>query len=285
MIKNVIKRFIYLVGCLLSPRSTRILFYHSVDNSGSHISNTPETFEKHLAYLKDNGYKSISLSEFVDSNYLENGCPDKLVLITFDDGYENNYHIAFPILKKYGFIATIFIATDFVGGDAGWIIRDGSEIKKRLMTSGEDAADVKKLKEVSGLSLLNWEQIKEMSDYGIEFGSHTASHMWLSVASPEKAKEDILRSKVLIEKMLNRPVDTFSYPYSKYTPETQELLRELGFKAACGGDPRVDSLPNDFYGLKRTGPIPPESFFEFKFIFSRAYDWYISMLGMIKGRK
>jgi len=285
VIRWILKRILYVGGHRASPRKIRILFYHSIDNSGSGVSTSVEIFERQMAFLKKKGYGTLSMFEYVNNQYHENAPSQKSVIITFDDGFKSIYLHAFPILKRYGFTATIFLATNYIDDSAHWISRDLGLIEDLILKSSAKKKDLEKIKQAAGFPLLSWSEITEMSDYGIEFGSHTASHLWLGRTPPEKAREDILRSKAIIGEMLKRPVDWFSYPYSDYTPETQEIVKELGFKAACGGDPRMDRLANDLYGMKRTGPVPVESLFEFKFIFSPAYDWYIRMIGWLKGLK
>jgi len=285
IMKRILKRMLYVGGHRASPRRIRILFYHSIDDSGSSMSASLEIFERQMAFLKAEGYRALSMSDYLNNQCHDDAASRKSVLITFDDGFKSIYLHAFPILKRYGFTATIFLATDYIADSAHWISRDLDLIEDVILKSSAKKKDLEKIKQASGFPLLSWSEITEMSDYGIEFGSHTASHLWLGRTTREKAREDILRSKAVIGKILNRPVDWFSYPYSDYTPETKEIVRELGFRAACGGDPRVDRLPNDLYGIKRTGPAPMESFFEFKFIFSPAYDWYIGMIGRLRGAR
>jgi len=285
VIRWILKRILYVGGHRAFPKKIRILFYHSIDNSGSDISTSVEIFGRQMAFLKKEGYTTLSLLDYVNNHYPENEPSQKSVIITFDDGFKSIYLHAFPILKRYGFTATIFLTTDYINASAHWISRDLDLIEDNIFNSSIRKKDLQKIKQASSFPLLSWGEISEMSDYGIEFGSHTASHLWLGRTTPEKTREDILRSRAIIEEMLNKPVDFFSYPYSDYTLETKEIVRELGFRAACGGDPRADRLANDLYGIKRTGPAPMESFFEFKFIFSPAYDWYIGMIGWLKGMK
>jgi peptidoglycan/xylan/chitin deacetylase (PgdA/CDA1 family) len=283
IISGILRRLLYTWGHCSSPSKIRILFYHSIDNSGSDISTSIKTFEWQMTYLEREGYKTISLSDYVNKIYHKDTLSERLVIITFDDGFKSVYLNAFPILKGRGFIATIFLTTDYINGSAGWISRDLNLIGEKLLNSSiRSKKKLEKIKKTSSFPLLSWCEIREMSDYGIEIGSHTASHLWLERTDPEKAKEDIIRSKTVIEKRLNKSGNLFSYPYSNYTQETKKIVRDLGFIAACGGDPRKDRLADDLYGLKRTGPFPMESYFEFKFIFSPAYDWYISLIKNIK---
>ncbi len=285
IIKGTLKRILYIGGCCALPKQIRILFYHSVDNSGSPLSTSIETFEKQMSYLKEKGYCTISLSNYINNIYQKYTQQKKIVLITFDDGFKSTYLHAFPVLKKHGFIATIFLTTDYINGFAGWIKRDINLIEDKIFNSSISKKELQKITKASNFPLLTWEEIKTMDDYGMEFGSHTSSHIWLGKTTTEEIMEDILRSKSIIEEKLNKPAVFFSYPYSDYKSETKEIVKDLGFRAACGGDPRADRSANDLFGLKRTGPVPAENFFEFKFIFSAAFDWYIGLVVRVKGMK
>lgn len=282
MIKRTLKRILYIAGSFKFPKEIRILFYHSIDDSGSVISTSLASFKRQMAYLRDEGYHTISLSDFVNNTFHENTATKKLVVITFDDGFENNYLCAFPILKKYGFTATIFLPTDYINGSARWISRDLSLIEDRIFHSSISEAEVQKLNKMSDLPILTWEEINEMSDYGIDFGVHTGRHLWLRDVTLEKAGEDIYQSRAIIEERLNKRVISFSYPYGDFTPEMKQLVKELEFLLACSGDSGSNSSNKDLYDLKRIGPSSPNDLFEFKFIFSAGFDWYIGLRAKLK---
>ena len=132
-----------------------ILNYHKVDNMNIALSVLPEDFDRQMAYLKENGYNTINTDQLYD--YMVNGAelPENPIMITFDDGYEDNYQNAYPILKKYGFTGTIFIITDFVSNQPNY---------------------------------LTWEQIKEMKANGMDFQSHTASHKSMTELTGSSSK-------------------------------------------------------------------------------------------------
>ena len=119
-----------------------VLNYHQVGNTFNPLAITPSDFSTQMAYLINNGYIPITPDELESGLNGEIELPEKPVLITFDDGYDDNYLNAFPILKGYGIRATIFVVPAFVG-------------KKNYLT---------------------WEQIKEMSDNGISIQSHNLNH-------------------------------------------------------------------------------------------------------------
>ena len=119
------------------------------------------------------------------------GLPDKPVIITFDDGYENLAEYAFPVLQRYGFSATVFVVTGNLGGSNAWDEVRGS----------------------ATLRLLSADQITEWAAKGIEFGSHTRSHPDLRTLAIEDAQHEISGSKRDLEEVLGSPVASFAYPY------------------------------------------------------------------------
>jgi len=99
-----------------------VLMYHSIVNGKGNSNCLPiETFEEQMKYLKDNGYHTISLTDLYKYFMRAEPIPEKSVVLTFDDGYENNYSIMFPIIKKYKFKATIFVITSHIDNDSKFI--------------------------------------------------------------------------------------------------------------------------------------------------------------------
>ena len=175
-----------------------ILNYHKVDNMNISLSVLPDDFDRQMAYLKDNGYHTITPEQLYQ--HLVNGAelPENPILITFDDGYEDNYQHAYPILKKYGFTGTIFIITDFVG-------------QKNYLT---------------------WDQIKEMKANGMDFQSHTATHKPMTELTQDQLKDELVRSKQTLDQQLNQNTEFLAYPTGAYNLYIAKLVKEAGYKAA-----------------------------------------------------
>lgn len=196
-----------------------VLMYHSIDRnaSGSKITVSPEEFAAQMGFLKNNGFRVVSLKEAVDLIKTNKKLPRKTVAITFDDGYENNYIYAYPVLKKHAFPATIFVI-------AGSLDKEG---------------------------YLNTAQLKEMTDNGIEIGSHTISHLWLPGVKDAELEIEIYESKKMLTEILGREVRFFCYPVGGFDEKIKSMVGAAGYLGACTTSPGR-SLPNrDIFALKR----------------------------------
>jgi peptidoglycan/xylan/chitin deacetylase (PgdA/CDA1 family) len=182
-----------------------------------------------MKHLKDQGYETITLSEYCQIIRSHKSLPSHSVVITFDDGFENNYSVAYPILKDMGFRATIFLATDYMGKTCCW----------------------ERTSDIPILPMMSWDQIKEMSRGGIEFGSHAASHSSLTGIPLEEAKAELLRSKAAIEKNLGKRNLCLCYPYGDYNGDIVKFIQDEGFICACSGRFGYDNGIENLYFLKR----------------------------------
>jgi peptidoglycan/xylan/chitin deacetylase (PgdA/CDA1 family) len=188
-----------------------------------------QRFAQQMAWLKRLRYCVISLEEF--QRHLTNGNmpPARSVVITIDDGYAELYTSVYPILKSYGFPATIFIVTSKVGESNDWTTR----------------------KEMSGRSLLSWSEIRTMSEDGIRFGAHSRSHAKLPELSEDQLKEEIVGSKLDLESMLNTPITTFAYPYGEYDVRVQSILSNNGFASGCSANVGLNPHVSPMFALNR----------------------------------
>jgi peptidoglycan/xylan/chitin deacetylase (PgdA/CDA1 family) len=222
---------IVLIACLLaifwlgffsfqsSPQTIPVLNYHMVeDYTDSHLAVGTEEFETQMAYLAKRGYTSITPDQLVE--YLEKGTslPEKPVLITFDDGYQDNFTNAYPIMKKYGFTGTIFLITDYIGQDAWY---------------------------------MSWEQVREMSKNGFVFGSHTLSHTPLTTITLVDAEKQLRESREVLEWRLAVPVTYFAYPTGAYSRSIEAMTKNAGYNAAFTVDFGKVAKKDDLYALKR----------------------------------
>ncbi len=190
----------------------------------------PQQFEKHLRYIEHSHHTVVSLNEI--ERHLLNGTtlPDNAVAITLDDGFEDNYTQAFPMLQKYGMPASIFLATGTMGATNQWA--QGRDFPERTM--------------------LNWRQIKEMSRFQISFGAHTVNHAKLTELDSSIATEEISVSKRHIEEQLSKPCSHFAYPYGLFTEQTPEIVKDTGFTLACSTRSGFNNSTTHPFVLNRT---------------------------------
>lgn len=195
-----------------------VLNYHKVDAAGIPLSLTLSEFDDQIRYLAENGYHAISPDQLM--GYLKYGraLPDKPVLITFDDGYLDNYKNAYPILKMYGFTATVFLVTAFIGND------------DRFMT---------------------WDQVREMQKNGFVFGSHTVNHLPLNNMSADEALAELTESAAELERQLGAKPRYFAYPTGAYNLKLEELVRQAGYRAAFTIRYGQVGIESDPYALER----------------------------------
>ena len=221
-----------------------ILAYHSISNSRrDNLTVNALEFEMQLDWLKSNNYQKISLNDLPVSN-----TKNKMLIITFDDGYEDNYSIAFPLLMKYGFNATIFITADYTGTDHifWW-----------------DKNKIGKYGEKNDFRLLDWNQVSEMKDCGIEFGSHTNKHRLLTDLSEKQARFEIEESKIKISRSIGSNVYSFCYPAGRLNDSIINMVKEAGYKCGVITAP-VRGIPESIYTYKRVGIYHNTSFLKFK---------------------
>ncbi len=210
-----------------------ILMYHSVSLSNTNPVNilfrhidvkfqlnvvSPNSFAKQMDFLKKNGYQVIPLDDYVEGDIARKKFPHNTVVITFDDGYLDNYKNAFPVLKKYHFPATIFLISDYVGKNP---------------------------------NLLTWDNVKEMSQNGISFGSHTRRHAYIPDLSKKQMKDEIAGSKRVIEEHLGRPICCLAYPTGGFNEEAKAIVALAGYKAALTTNRGYDRYDIDTYELGR----------------------------------
>lgn len=180
-----------------------VLYYHSVlpdseVTARNEVTISPENLKTQLQLVKDLGYTTLTMSELNDYIINNKEIPKKSILITFDDGYADNYVHAFPILKELDMKATIFVISS--GIDGGY-----------YMSS---------------------DQLKDMVNYGIDIESHTVNHVHLDTLSYEEQLKELKDSKATIEKVTNKEVLSIAFPFGDYNEDTLKAVTEAGYSIA-----------------------------------------------------
>lgn len=214
--------------CVSTPedeQSVSILMYHSISSTPVGIpefSVKTESFEEQMHYLISNGYTPIHLNELDNlQNY------KKPIIITFDDGYVDNYTYAYPILKNYNIKATVFMVSGFVGS-GGYLTK---------------------------------EQIAEMSDL-VSFQSHTIDHCKLSELQPAQIDEQCRQSKTVLESITKKPVYAISYPFGLYNSEVYKIAADY-YSCAVTTDVGSNTAESDRHLLKRVSVAREDSLSDF----------------------
>jgi peptidoglycan/xylan/chitin deacetylase (PgdA/CDA1 family) len=226
----------------------RILMYHMIGGSLSKQKHrglrvSPEMFERQVAWLKASNWTFIKASEL----FTEKAQGDKRVAITFDDGYEDNYSQALPILKKYDACATLYLVTDRHE-------RDWSVNKNAKHNSGDLMREAK----------LSDKQVAEMLASGVfELGGHTLTHCHLPSVDMATKTFEINECKKVLNATFATQVTSFAYPFGHYSDEDIKLCQAADFNTAVTTDEGIDTQPNAFR-LKRVKVSGKDNFFAFK---------------------
>lgn len=206
------------------------LMYHHVspEPDADVFTLHPDAMEQHLRFLKENGYTPISLKELRAGNPVS-----RPVMLTFDDGYQDNYDYLFPLLQKYRVPAVIFLISDKIG------------------TPG----------------YLTWEQILEMKNSGlVEFGSHTASHRRLRSLPDEEIIHELTHSKQVLEEKLAEPVTAFCYPFGAggFDKRVRPKVFDAGYEFDFSTKKGVNPWPwNPKKTIRRAFPRGGETLFDY----------------------
>lgn len=213
------------------PSGIPVLNYHQINDVDENLLTVSTTeFETQMAWLEENGFHTITASELI--NFLEGkgSLPERPVLITFDDGYIDNYQCAFPILKKHNMKACIFLISEYVSLYPNY---------------------------------LTWEQLAEMQAAGIEFGSHTVDHNVLTELSPNSVNHELADSRDMLEKRLKRRVEVLAYPCGFTNEYIKSRVNATGYRAAFTVNLGNVHPDDDLYALNRVpifGALPHTMF-------------------------
>jgi peptidoglycan/xylan/chitin deacetylase (PgdA/CDA1 family) len=221
---------------------TPILMYHAFGGVGD-VPNRyvlpQRRFAWQMTLLKRLGYQVISLEEYLVCLRESRLPPECALVITIDDGYQDNYLLAYPVLRRYGFTATIFLVSG--GGRNNWD-EEGPLAGRPVMTTS---------------------QIHELQRAGISFGAHTRTHPSLPEISTEQAWDEISGVKTDLERELGAPVLTFAYPYGKDNGAIQTQAEQAGYLGACGVRRGLNTPAAPPFALYRTEIIGTASLFHF----------------------
>jgi len=205
-----------------TTKSVPCFAYHRFGDNRYPSTNIPlDVFESQLQYLSRNDYVVLTLGQTLARIRSGEGIADKSVVLTVDDGYASFLSGAMPLLREYGFSATLFVQTGNVD-DPGY---------------------------------LGWNELRRLQSKGIEIGNHSASHAhFLNMSKDrrlERFRKDVRQAQQKFASELGEAPDLFSYPFGEYTPGMQEVIRDMGFTAAAAQKSGVMHAGGDCYALPR----------------------------------
>ncbi len=201
-----------------------ILLYHHLQDLGSGASElqktwtvAPQNFDAQMNLIAQRGFHTITMGQLVA--HLKDGksLPAKPIIVSFDDGWEEQYAVAFPILKKYHLIGTFFVYTH----------------------------------PLDHAPYMTWAQLQEMSAAGMDIQPHTLTHPHLRALTPNEAMKEIAESKSILETRLGRPMIAFAYPFGEYDAAIIDMLKRAGFQAAVTLDPGYRQRADELFTLHR----------------------------------
>jgi peptidoglycan/xylan/chitin deacetylase (PgdA/CDA1 family) len=311
LVRQLIALTTYMTGfsLLLLKGKVVILTYHRILAEKDLAQNYVQpgmyvysnVFEMHVRILKKH-FQILTLQELIEL-WKSNNCnkEKRYCVITFDDGWVDNYRNAFPLLRKYDVPATIFLPSQLIGSDTlpwpdklvsllwryyrtdsgldqhvsalkkyQWLLSgQGTSIEEMIerliekvkqMPYSEIDTIINDLQGELGIpaheerALLNWEEIEEMSRYGISFGSHSCTHKVLTMLSSEEVKREITESHSMLGSKRINYVPIFCYPNGNYNRHIAEQLKVTGYQAAVSTDFGLESsVPDNLFALRRIG--------------------------------
>ncbi len=220
--------------------SIPVMMYHHIAPTDKSINVFPELFEDQLRVMSTRGWKTISCDEFLYFNHNRNDKPKKCVLLTFDDGFADNYVFAYPLLKKYGMKAVQFIATDLI---------DDSDISRESFTAltHSEAWKVANTHERSTV-MCTWKELHEMEEEGVfDIQSHGSSHKTpdlIQSGNYTALREDLSKGKAVLEKRFSKKIEHFAWPRGIHDEESRNIAVETGYKALYTTDRGANTSGN-----------------------------------------
>lgn len=223
---------------------TPILMYHAFGSAAEPVSRyvTPSRrFARQMAWLKLMRYRVIGIEEYLRYRCAHSLPPHRTVVITIDDGYADNWNVAYPILQRFRFPATIFVVTDQVGKPYY------SEIDSEL----------------NGRLVLSWTEVEQLARAGMGIGAHTRTHPNLRNICLEQARSEIEGSKIELEKRLNIPISVFSYPFGEFNAQIQNLAEQAGFIGSCSVISGLNNSTTPLHAIRRVEIYGSDSLLDF----------------------
>ncbi len=231
------------------PPCLPVLMYHHVNPTGNFINCTPDRFEAQVRYLSRRGYQSLTIKDLEKIINEGRDIPRRSIMITFDDGWLDNYFYAYPVLKKYGMKGVLFVVTS-------WVSECGRRKDIRPLPSHRDCVERLHNGEKEEV-MVSWEELREMESSGVfDIQSHSHSHRrWDREHSElatckEALRRDLTTARELIREHLGKTPLALCWPWGVYYPWYQEVAIEAGYRYLFTTEKGCNTL-SDLKALKR----------------------------------
>ncbi len=236
-----------------------ILTYHSIAEGPSPLEIPPKILAEQMEWLKANA-NVRPLGEIV--NALKNQKPftERTVVLTFDDGFRDFHVAAAPVLLQLGLPATVFLPTSHIGGKNDW--------------AGQPSW-------VTPQPLMDWAQVRELAEQGIEFGSHSVTHPNLTKLFAAKLEGELEKSKSEIESQTGHAANYFCYPYGLWNPSVRDAT-EVAYRGACSTGAGVIESNADPYALPRVDAHYVRNMGRFRTLFTNGFLRYVTLRRWIR---
>ncbi|MEK9136549.1 MAG: polysaccharide deacetylase family protein [Bacteroidota bacterium] len=214
-------------------KNVQVLMYHRVCSDDESVTSpyalSRNVFRRQMEYLLAHGYRVLRIADLItqDQNSVPSG--ERGVLITFDDGYLDNYENAFPVLQEFGFTACISLVADFNRRRNWW------DRRYAIMKA----------------PLLRPDQISEMVKGGIEFGTHTINHPSLPSLGERELEQELIGSKHIVEDITGKPVRWLAYPYGDVNSRVKRAARKAGYSCGFAVNSGPLHFESDLYEIRR----------------------------------
>jgi peptidoglycan/xylan/chitin deacetylase (PgdA/CDA1 family) len=217
-----------LLARLRAVKGIPILTYHSIDDSGSYPSTSPRLFEVEMTCLARLGCVGLSVARLM-TLLIRGEIPPRSVGLTFDDGLQSFMDSAWPVLKRLGFSATVFVPVDFVGGATTWFANHG----------------------LRPMPVLSWDNLRRLRDESVDIQSHGCSHRRLTGLAEPDMLADLQRSKATLREELNTDIDHVCYPYGDFNDAVKTAANACGYQSALTTLPGRYRIDDDPYAIRR----------------------------------
>ena len=249
-----------------NPQKIKVLLYHRILSNGNsedstNIGVSKETFRRQIDMLDRWGYTAITFDDYRLFLEGELNLPKKPIIITFDDAYSDIHEVAMSILREYGMKAVVFVVGDLSIRESVW---------------DESIGPVH--------TLLTESQILELHEEGFEIGSHTLSHPKLPNIDSERVWEELTKSRIALEILLNSPVRSFAYPYGLTSKTVKQMVYDSGYTVACGAYSGPPLFGFDYFEIRRIKVRNTSNPIQFWFQLQKVYLYYRWFLWKAKSR-